>query len=156
MLTQIHKEAISSGMKKFFINGGQNGMAGKHTSDYQKKRVSDTHKGKHLSNEHREKLSKSKVGIKLSEAHRQSLSDARRKIRKCLFTGTHSEYKTLHHWLKGKLPKLECEQCHATDRLQYANRTGLYKKDISDFVVLCVLCHVRYDWAMSRGEIKFD
>lgn len=149
-----HKLSISNGMKRFFINGGKNGMFGKHTSNYQKKIVSNTHKGIPLSLEHRKKISLSKNGIKFTDSHKKNLSIAHKKNRKRLFTGTNSSYKCLHVWLKRNLPKLECEQCHSTDRLQYANRTGLYKKDISDYIILCTLCHVRYDWKMHREKLK--
>lgn len=155
MLTEAHKLAISQGMRKYFDNGGIPSMLGKKNSELQKQTVSNMFKGKKLSGEHRKKLSDARLGMKFSDSHKANIKKSMAKYRGRTFKGSSSEYKCLHFWLKGKLPKLECEQCHATDKLQYANRTGLYLKDVSDYIVLCTLCHCRYDWDKKK-ELASD
>lgn len=56
-------------------------------------------------------------------------------------------YHGLHRWVrntKGKLNK--CEQCGRTDgKFQWANKSGQYKRDVNDWIRLCVRCHDIYD-----------
>lgn len=63
-------------------------------------------------------------------------------------------YTTLHHWVvkkKGK-PK-KCEHCGQTkDWMHWANKSHEYKRDINDWIALCVPCHSKYD--KDRGDIK--
>ena len=185
MLTETHKLTISNGMNRFFDNGGKNGMLGKHTSDYQKKRVSETHLGIPLSEEHKRKLSSSRICKPLSEEHVKSLKIAQRKrfdngdiiwSKGKKFTKEHRdnlssshigkisrkrichldsrrEYAYLHNWIKRNLPKLECEHCGCFDKLEYANKSGLYKKEIDDWFILCKKCHAKYDQSFTEEEI---
>lgn len=60
------------------------------------------------------------------------------------FTGTPTEYRTLHYWVERQLgcPSL-CANCGTTNakRFEWANISGEYKKDVSDWERLCVSCH---------------
>ena len=154
MITENHRMAISEGMKKFFENGGTNGRLGKSNGEFQRKRVSETHKGIPLSNEHRKKISLSKIGVKLSEGHVQNLRLARKKDRVKFFKGTPNEYKYLHAWLKKNMLKVDCKFCGSTKKLQYANICGNYSMEISNFMVLCMPCHIAYDWGRQREILK--
>jgi hypothetical protein len=148
--TADHTTAIKNGLRRFFDGGGVSSMKGRTHSCETKQKMSAAHKGKSISEEHKLKLSQIKKGKPFSESHKTNLRIALSKYRGRTFKGTPTQYKLLHFWLKGKLPKIECEQCHATDKLQYANRTGFYKKDVSDYIVLCALCHCRYDWKRKK------
>jgi hypothetical protein len=60
------------------------------------------------------------------------------------------EYKFLHYWVnKVRGKAIECEHCHLVSlegkRVQWANRSGKYLQEISDWVSLCVSCHSKYD-----------
>lgn len=68
------------------------------------------------------------------------------------FKGNISDYKSLHYWVTSRLgrPKV-CEHCGSSENRVYhwANKSGNYLKDLSDWLRLCVPCHQRYD-----GRIK--
>lgn len=57
-------------------------------------------------------------------------------------------YTALHMWLYGKLgqPQL-CEVCGSTNKKKYewANISGLYKREVSDWKRLCTSCHRNFD-----------
>lgn len=64
------------------------------------------------------------------------------------FKGTDSEYRALHYWVERQLGKpQECENCGTTDRklFGWANLSGEYKQDISDWARLCHRCHMWID-----------
>jgi len=57
-------------------------------------------------------------------------------------------YDTLHHWVSNHLGKLKkCEMCGDTSNRKYAwaNKSGKYKRDLSDWLRLCYSCHKIYD-----------
>jgi hypothetical protein len=61
-------------------------------------------------------------------------------------------YGNLHSWIKRKLGKAKkCEQCGSTTRVQWANVSHLYKRDLDDYVQLCNWCHFKHD-----GIAKLD
>lgn len=57
-------------------------------------------------------------------------------------------YTALHDWVRSQLgmPR-QCEECGENKRKMYhwANRSGEYKRDISDWIRLCVPCHKALD-----------
>ena len=65
-------------------------------------------------------------------------------------------YETLHDWVsrhKGR-PK-QCEMCDLNDpnrKYHWANISGEYKRDLDDFIRLCVPCHKKLD--LLRSKIK--
>jgi len=62
--------------------------------------------------------------------------------------GNNVKYAALHHWIYKRLGQPNyCEMCKKTDRLAYhwANKSGKYKRDINDWLRLCVSCHKEYD-----------
>ena len=57
-------------------------------------------------------------------------------------------YRALHHWLRRCLGKASsCNFCGSNSRKRYhwANISGLYKRELTDFMSLCVSCHKIYD-----------
>lgn len=64
-------------------------------------------------------------------------------------------YFALHQWVYRRLGKaMECEVCTSTVRVQWANKSGLYKRDLGDWLELCQKCHSRYDKQLGWGKIK--
>ena len=64
-------------------------------------------------------------------------------------------YRALHDWVRvrrGK-PKV-CEFCGSQDRMEWANKSHEYKRDISDWLELCHKCHMKYDSGENRGKAK--
>jgi len=59
-------------------------------------------------------------------------------------------YSALHKWVKRWLGKpKECENCKITInnpvKIHWANRSGNYLRDLTDWLRLCAGCHKRYD-----------
>lgn len=56
-------------------------------------------------------------------------------------------YNHIHDWVrKEKGSAKECEWCDdPKGRFEWANISGEYKRDLSDFVSLCSSCHNKYD-----------
>ncbi len=77
-----------------------------------------------------------------------------RKIHK-YFTGNNNKkwkgdnvgYSGLHYWVYRQLGKpIKCKHCGTTNKkLQWANKSHQYKRNINDWLSLCVPCHKKYD-----------
>jgi len=67
-----------------------------------------------------------------------------------LWKGDKVGYGSLHDWLRRNflIPK-NCQRCHKESKLDCANISGEYKRDITDFEWICRSCH-----AKSDGRIK--
>ena len=73
--------------------------------------------------------------------------------------GDKAGYSAIHYWIERQLgkPRL-CEHCGTEDAKKYewANISGEYRRDITDFIRLCVSCHQKMDghrykqWATRR------
>jgi hypothetical protein len=71
------------------------------------------------------------------------------------YDGTHASVRTPKvsrehyrraHWRRARVPKQGiCFHCHTERKTAWANRTGLYLDDNSDWVELCYPCHKLYD-----------
>lgn len=65
-------------------------------------------------------------------------------------------YRALHTWVYSQLgaPR-QCENCESTDRnvYQWANISGEYKRDVSDWARLCVSCHMIIDNVKEKAKI---
>jgi hypothetical protein len=67
-------------------------------------------------------------------------------------------YDALHEWVerwKGKPSK--CDFCGTTEskRFDWSNISGEYKRDLSDWQRLCVICHPRYDYEKFGARKEF-
>lgn len=67
--------------------------------------------------------------------------------------GNEVSYKVLHAWVARKLGKAaKCEYCSTTDgRIEWANKSHEYLRDLSDWLQLCKKCHVAFDRQESWG-----
>lgn len=62
--------------------------------------------------------------------------------------GAKASYSAIHHWVRRKLGKAcKCELCGTSEIRKYhwANISGQYRRDLSDYFQLCVPCHKKYD-----------
>lgn len=108
--------------------------------------------GKKHSQETRKKIGKansiSLKGRKLSDSHRKNIGLSVTEEKSSSWKGNEAGYSTKHAWIRKKLgtPK-ECENCGITDKHMYhwANISGEYKRDVSDWARLCVSCHSIFD-----------
>jgi hypothetical protein len=70
-------------------------------------------------------------------------------------------YVGLHDWVKSKLGKPNlCEHCRKTEgKFQWANKSGKYKRELTDWIRLCIPCHLKYDnhhkkmWITRRSKL---
>lgn len=57
-------------------------------------------------------------------------------------------YRALHSWVERNLGRPQkCEHCGDTNKKRYhwANKSREYKRELSDWLRLCVACHKKYD-----------
>ena len=64
--------------------------------------------------------------------------------------GSDVGYVALHMWVAKYLGKpTTCEHCGKIDlkgsKIHWANKSREYKRDLSDWIRLCALCHSKYD-----------
>ena len=74
------------------------------------------------------------------------------KERNGAWKGSDIKYDALHAWINRNKPRsMFCEKCgEVTSKLDCANISGLYKRDISDFRWLCRKCHMIEDGRLER------
>ena len=68
--------------------------------------------------------------------------------------GEKVSYRGLHMWIMRNKGKPDtCKHCGVYDRrpryIQWANIDGKYKRDLGDFIPLCVACHKKYDFNLK-------
>ena len=59
-----------------------------------------------------------------------------------------SEYRSVHYWIESVLGKpMVCTKCQTqvSKRFNWANISGEYKRDITDWIRLCAKCHAIMD-----------
>lgn len=104
-----------------------------------------THKGYKQTLEHKLKESKVKQGKYKDKNHPR-------------WKGNSASYRAKHQWVQRKLgfPK-KCQQCGKIQKkghnMHWANISGKYKRELSDWIRLCSKCHGRYD-AQKRKELN--
>ena len=65
-----------------------------------------------------------------------------------MWKGKNVGYSALHTWVKRRLGKpafCAFNKEHNNRGLQWANKSHQYKRDLSDWVSLCISCHKKYD-----------
>lgn len=127
--------------------------------------LSKAHKGKKPSLETIKKMRAS--GFLQSVEKRKKIGDALRGDKNYAWKGDAVGYYTLHQWLNrllGNAKKCSKDSSHTSKRFVWANKSGQYKRDISDWHELCNSCNIRdgikvpdrlkykYGKANSRGK----
>jgi hypothetical protein len=68
-----------------------------------------------------------------------------------MWKGNSVGYNALHDWIKSKLPKTQlCQHCNQNPPYDIANKSGQYKRDLSDWEWLCRKCHMESDGRMEK------
>lgn len=120
--------------------------------------------GKRHTKESKKKMSKSLKGRtpwnkgtknQYSEDYKRKIGEASKRIntgrtddKSTRWKGEDVSYSGLHHWVRKKLGKAsKCEKQDKTcaGEFQWANISHQYKRDLSDYMQLCISHHVRYD-----------
>jgi hypothetical protein len=80
----------------------------------------------------------------------------RRKEKNPYWSGDKILYRGLHLWISLNFgtPSI-CEDCHIPNKKKYewANISGLYKRERSDWKRLCTSCHRKFDNQLKRRRI---
>ena len=73
-----------------------------------------------------------------------------------MWKGDNVGYDALHDWIETHKPKSQfCEKCGRETKLDLANISGKYKRDINDFEWLCRSCHMIKDGRMNNFRKTF-
>ena len=130
-------------------------------------------KQKTFTEEHKRNIGLSKVGTKLSKSHKKNIGIAHKGLKykpwaeedrlkitgelSSNWKGENVSYSGIHKWLVEKYgnPKI-CEKCKSTNKQKYdwANISGLYKRERDDFIGLCRSCHAKIDKSKNRMAIR--
>lgn len=107
-------------------------------------------KGKNWSLETIEKMRKAKLGKVLSEETKKLVGDALRGERNYQWQGVQVNYRNLHRWVvKYKGQPDTCSSCNTKGltgrKIHWANKSRVYKRELSDWLRLCAKCHKAYD-----------
>lgn len=114
------------------------------------KAMGEKRKGIKFSDEHKRKIGEANkdnlTGLKNGELTRFNKID----FHACDLVGGLNQYRYIHKWVEKKLGKpTKCSCCGEdglTERqIHWANLSKEYKKDIKDWVRLCVKCHYNID-----------
>lgn len=64
-----------------------------------------------------------------------------------LFKGDNASYTSLHGWVRRhKGSPIRCEHCSSIEgKFQWANKSHEYKRDLTDWISLCIPCHRKHD-----------
>lgn len=65
-------------------------------------------------------------------------------------------YRAIHKWIERTLgrPK-KCLHCGTTEKLNWANVSGEYKRDLTDWMELCSSCHRKHD-ILNPAKIRLE
>ena len=102
-------------------------------------KIGAAHRGRKLTLDHRAKISSSLIGNTRMLGHFDEQSNG--------WKGDRVKYNGLHQWVQRRKGKsVMCELCGVSGRmLHWANKSREYKRDLSDWIRLCVPCHSKYD-----------
>ena len=106
--------------------------------------------GKKHSEETKRKLSEIGKKRQQTEDTKKKIGDANRREKNGMWKGDKVGYYGLHIWVTGHLGRpLKCEHCKKSGlkgrQIHWANKSGEYKRDLADWIRLCVPCHKKYD-----------
>lgn len=117
------------------------------------KNMSESHKGKHSSPD--TEFKKGEPGFWLGKK-RPDISELQSGEKNVHWKGEDAGYAAKHTWMNNKFgrPKV-CEKCGSEDkeRYQWANISGEYKRERSDWMRLCLSCHYRMDEVADKAWV---
>lgn len=96
-----------------------------------------------------QKMSETKKGHRYSP-HSEYKKGENLGIEHPAWKGNDVGYMALHSWIRRTMSKPDkCEHCGkrglSGSKIHWANKSGEYKRDLADWLRLCVPCHKKYD-----------
>ena len=95
-------------------------------------------------------------GRTLTDEHKCKIKNsAPRGINNHAWKGANASYRAIHIWLENNFGKPEkCEQCGSNGltgrKIHWANKSGQYLRDRTDWLRLCAKCHVVLDGTINN------
>ena len=125
------------------------GMVGQKRSPESKERMRQAALGRKHSPETIIKIKEARAKQVITPKMLQALAD-NRGVNSKLYKGDGVGYRALHRWLDNNYGKSDtCEKCGKPNLtghwIHWANKSGEYKRDISDWLRLCAKCHKEHD-----------
>lgn len=66
--------------------------------------------------------------------------------------GNKASYSAIHYWIYRHFGKAKvCTDCGSDNRVEWANISGKYKRDIKDYKQLCRKCHAKFDDYVNKS-----
>ena len=152
-LARIGKPSPNKGRKlsKEWKENLSKSLKGHPKSLEMRQRLSKSRMGISPSLEIREKIRQTLTGRKLSVEHKKNISLGSKQLigsLNPLWKGDKVGYRTLHQWVekyKGKPQYCNFMPIHLHRKYQWANISHKYKRDLDDWMSLCISCHSKYD-----------
>ena len=64
----------------------------------------------------------------------------------CMWRGEDVSYGNLHMWLRRNVPLTDvCQICGESPAVDHANITGIYSRNLKDYICVCRKCHFAID-----------
>lgn len=101
-----------------------------------------------------------KIGAKNRGNKRPDLAEYNKKhprsgAENALWKGSEAGYISKHIWVRKHYGKpVRCENCNSVQKIQWANKSGKYLRERSDWLSLCPKCHYRFDIKIHIKAIK--
>lgn len=138
--TEWHLERLRS-------RPSRKGKRGHAQSDLTKSKISETCKSNGVGGWMRGRKHLESTKLKMSISHGKNELSPKWK-------GDRVGYVGLHIWVSNHLGKPHnCEHCGNAElkhrQYHWANKSGEYKRELSDWIRLCVSCHSKYDHATT-------
>lgn len=140
---------------------------GKKLSEEHKRKIGETNQKKlrefYDSPEGKERAtvhSKTLKGRTLTEEHKQKIKESSPKGEQhCGWKGNEVGYRALHMWVSKELgAPTKCENCGRDGltgrKIQWANKSGKYLRNKSDWIRLCAKCHVLRDGTINNLKYR--
>ena len=163
------RKKISEAKKRYYENGGIPWNKGKpfiqmigNQNGFKKGQI-PWNKGKEWNAQIKLKMRNAKLGTKRTMEARmkasQTMKGKHTETKNPNWKGNNVGYSALHAWIRRKLGKPSiCEYCGTIGlngrKIHWANKSGIYKRESSDWIRLCVPCHKAFDIKRTNITIK--
>ena len=151
ILEKIRNKKIGKKQSKETIEKRRLKLLGKKRSLETLLKMSLSQKGKpKWTEEQKKQIGERQKGKKLSEEHKRKIGNAQRGSKGSAWKGDDVGYIGLHIWVNKRLGKpSKCDNCGKENlyghKIHWANISKKYKRDIKDWIRLCVSCHWKFD-----------